>query len=85
MEGVYYLLPDRKQLVCVIDDLKQPNGIIGTPDDKTLYLADMRAGRTYAYDVRPDGTLADKRLFCKLGSDGMTIDDAGNVYLTGKA
>jgi gluconolactonase len=35
-------------------------------------------------ESRPDGTLAGKRLFCKLGSDGMTIDDEGNVYLTGK-
>jgi gluconolactonase len=84
VEGVYYLDPDRKQLVRVADDLKQPNGIIGTPDGKTLYVADIGANRTYAYDIRPDGTLAGKRLFCRLGSDGMTLDDAGNVYLTGK-
>jgi gluconolactonase len=84
VEGVYYLAPDRKQLVRVADDLTQPNGIIGTPDGKTLYVADIRAGRTYAYDIQADGTLANKRLFCKLGSDGMTIDDEGNVYLTGK-
>jgi gluconolactonase len=84
VEGVYYLAPDRRQLVQVIDDLKQPNGIIGTPDGKTLYVADIGAGRTYAYDIQKDGTLANKRLFCELGSDGMTLDDAGNVYLTGK-
>jgi gluconolactonase len=83
-EGVYYLAPDRKQLVRVVDDLKQPNGLIGTPDGKTLYVADIGGGRTYAYDIRPDGTLANKRLFCKLGSDGMTLDSEGNVYLTGK-
>ena len=84
VEGVYYLPPDRQKLVRVIDDLKQPNGIIGTPDGKTLYVADIGASRTYVYDIRPDGTLAEKRLFCKLGSDGMTIDNEGNVYLTGK-
>ena len=84
VEGVYYLAPDRKKLVRVVHDLKQPNGIIGTPDGKTLYVADIGGNRTYAYDVRPDGTLAGKRLFCKLGSDGMTIDNEGNVYLTGK-
>jgi gluconolactonase len=83
-EAVYYLTPDRKKLVRVVDDLKQPNGIIGTPDGKTLYVADIGAGKTYAYDIRADGTLANKRLFCKLGSDGMTLDSAGNVYLTGK-
>jgi gluconolactonase len=84
VEGVYFLAPGGKKLVRVLDDLKQPNGIIGTPDGKTLYVADIGAGRTYAYDIRADGTLANKRLFCKLGSDGMTIDSEGNVYLTGK-
>jgi gluconolactonase len=84
VEGVYFLSPDRGKLVRVIDDLKQPNGIIGTPDGKLLYVADIGAGRTYAYNIQPDGTLADKRLFCKLGSDGMTLDSEGNVYLTGK-
>jgi gluconolactonase len=83
-ECVYYLGPDRKQMVRVVADMKQPNGIIGTPDGKTLYVADIGANRTYAYDIQPEGTLANKRLFCKLGSDGMTIDNEGNVYLTGK-
>jgi gluconolactonase len=84
VEGVYFLAADGKRLVRVLDDLKQPNGIIGTPDGRTLYVADIGADRTYAYDIAPDGSLANKRLFCKLGSDGMTIDDEGNVYLTGK-
>jgi gluconolactonase len=84
VEGVYYLSPDRHKLVRVVEDMKQPNGIIGSPDGKVLYVADIGAGRSYAYDIRPDGKLANKRLFCKLGSDGMTIDDQDNVYLTGK-
>jgi gluconolactonase len=83
-EATYYLSPDRKSLVRVTSDLSQPNGIIGTPDGKTLYVSDIRAGQTFVYDIQDDGTLANKRLFCKLGSDGMTIDDQGNVYLTGK-
>ena len=53
------------ELVRVADDLEQPNGIIGTPDGKTLYVADIRAKKTYAYDIQPDGTLAGKRLFCE--------------------
>jgi gluconolactonase len=81
---VYYLSADRTKLIRVADDLVQPNGIIGTPDGKTLYVADIRARKTYAYDVQPDGSLANKKLFCELGSDGMTIDSGGNVYLTGK-
>ncbi len=84
VQGVYYLSPDRKTLRRVADDLETPNGITGTPDGKTLYVSDLQAKKTYAYEIRPDGSLAGKRLFCELGSDGMTIDDAGNVYLTGK-
>jgi gluconolactonase len=83
-EGVYYLAPDHKKLVRVVDDLVQPNGIIGTPDGKTLYVTDIRARKTYSYTIQADGTLTDKTLFCEMGSDGMTIDDQGNLYLTGK-
>jgi len=81
---VYYLSPDRKRLVRVADDLAQPNGLIGTPDGKRLYVADIRGRKTYAYDVGRDGTLSNRKLFCKMGSDGMTIDSEGNVYLTGR-
>ncbi len=81
---VYYLTPDRKNLSRVATDLTTPNGIIGTPDGKTLFVADLGAKKTFAYHIRPDGSLTDKRLFCAMGSDGMTIDAKGNVYLTGK-
>jgi gluconolactonase len=83
-EGVYYVSADHKTLTRVVDDLQQPNGIIGTPDGKTLYVADIKGNQTFAYDIEQDGTLKNKRLFCKLGSDGMTIDHEGNVYLTGQ-
>ncbi|MGI8971228.1 MAG: SMP-30/gluconolactonase/LRE family protein [Dehalococcoidia bacterium] len=82
-EAVYYLAPGQNTLTRVVDDLEKPNGIIGTPDGKLLYVADIQANKTYAYDIQSDGTLANKRLFCNLGSDGMTIDSEGNVYLTG--
>ncbi len=81
-EAVYYLSPDRQKLVRVIDDLINPNGLIGTPDGKILYVASYGGSGTYAYDIKPDGTLTNKRLFCSMASDGMTIDDEGNVYLT---
>lgn len=83
-QHVYFLSADRQRLTPVAQDLKQPNGLIGSPDGSILYVADIGAARTYAYDVQPDGTLANKRLFCELGSDGMTVDREGNVYLTGK-
>jgi gluconolactonase len=84
-QGVFHFSKDGK-LTRVDGDVKQCNGIIGTPDGKTLYVADIGANKTNAYDIQADGTLKNKRLFCEKGSDGMTIDDAGNVYLTlGKA
>ncbi|PWU20363.1 MAG: gluconolactonase [Verrucomicrobia bacterium] len=82
-ECVYYLTADGKTYKRVIDDMKQPNGIIGTPDGKTLYVSDIGAGKTYSYKIQRDGSLTNKTLFCELGSDGMTIDNKGNVYLTG--
>jgi gluconolactonase len=83
-ECVYHLSADGKTLTRVTEDLKQPNGIIGTPDGKTLYVADIGAQKTYRYSIQSNGALKEKTLFCSLGSDGMTIDDEGNVYLTGK-
>jgi len=82
-QHVYYLSPDRTMLTRVTTDLVQPNGIIGTPDGSYLYVADIGAGKTYRYRVNPDGSLSEKRLFCSMGSDGMTIDTEGNLYLTG--
>ncbi|MCC8094597.1 MAG: SMP-30/gluconolactonase/LRE family protein [Tannerellaceae bacterium] len=83
-QHVYYLSPDRKRLIRVDEELEQPNGIIGTPDGKRLYVADIKAGKTYVYHIQLDGTLTHKRLFAPVGSDGMTMDEQGNVYVTGK-
>lgn len=83
-ERVYYLSPDGKTLKRVANGLVQPNGIIGTPDGKTLYVADIKDRKTYSYQIQPDGSLSSKTLFCEMGSDGMTVDKKGNVYLTGR-
>jgi gluconolactonase len=82
---VYYLLPDLSRLIRVIDDFVQPNGIVGTPDGKILYVADIGASKTWAYDIQPTGSLANKRLLASEGSDGMTMDSEGNVYLTNRS
>jgi gluconolactonase len=84
-EHVYYLSPDRKRIIRVIDDMVRPNGVIGTPDGKLLYVADHGDNKTYRYNINPDGTLTDKRLFTEQGSDGMTLDRNGNLYLTAQA
>lgn len=81
---VYYLSSDHKTLKRIEEELQQPNGIVGTPDGMTLYVADIRGNKTWSYSVKAGGTLADKKLFCEMGSDGMTIDSKGNIYLTGK-
>ncbi|MBG0860231.1 MAG: SMP-30/gluconolactonase/LRE family protein [Bacteroidales bacterium] len=81
---VYYLAPDHKTLRRVAEDLVQPNGIIGTADGKTLYVADIGNKKTWSYMVNSDGSLVDKKLFCEMGSDGMTIDKKGNIYITGR-
>ncbi|MHC4539727.1 MAG: SMP-30/gluconolactonase/LRE family protein, partial [Planctomycetota bacterium] len=83
-QHVYYLTPGRKKLIRIADDLVQPNGIIGTPDGKLLYVADIGDRKTYVYNIEADGTLSGKKLFCSMGSDGMTIDNEGNIYLTGR-
>ena len=82
-EGVYFLDPTHEHLTRVVSDLVRPNGIIGTPNGSTLYVADIDGKKTYRYRIQQDGSLSDKTFFCDPGSDGMTIDNAGNVYLTG--
>jgi gluconolactonase len=82
-ENVYYLSSDRKSITTVAAYFEQPNGIVGTPDGKKLYVADIGTDKTYEYTIQKDGTLAHKKIFCEMGSDGMTVDNQGNVYLTG--
>lgn len=79
---VYYIAPGSKKPARVADDLQRPNGIIGSPDGKRLYVADEKGGKTWSYSVGADGSLSGKKLFAPQGSDGMTIDEQGNVYLT---
>ncbi len=81
VRGVYYLNPEGK-VIRVIQDYKQPNGIVGTPDGKILYVSDISDKKIWKYSINADGTLSNKTLFAPEGSDGMTIDKHGNIYLT---
>ena len=83
-ERVYYLSPDRESVRVVADQFVRPNGLIGTPDGKMLYVADIGDQKTYAFNINEDASLTDRTLFTEMGSDGMTIDNQGNVYLTGQ-
>ena len=81
-EHVYYLPPKSKNAIRVINDMIRPNGLIGTPDGKMLYVADHGSNKTFSYKIEPDGCLLEKTLFVEKGSDGMTIDHNGNIYIT---
>jgi gluconolactonase len=83
-QRVFYLPKDADVPVIVEDTLVQPNGIIGTPDGTQLFVADIGAKKTYRYDITSDHKLTKRQLFCEMGSDGMTLDQEGNLYLTGK-
>jgi gluconolactonase len=79
---VYSLPKGAKQPTRVISDLNTPNGIVGTADGKYLYVADIGAGKTYRYAIDGDGLLGGKQLLMEYGSDGMTLDEKRNIYLT---
>lgn len=83
-QDVYYLPKGKKQAFVVDSTLLQPNGIVGTPDGKYLYVADIRDNKTYKYEIGEDGHLTNRQLFVHQGSDGMTLDANGDVYITGR-
>jgi gluconolactonase len=81
-EDTYYVSKEgevtRVSTVC-----EKPNGILLTPDGKTLYLADNRKRVLYKYDVLGPGKLANETLWIDIGAgpDGMTLDAKGNLYI----
>ncbi len=81
IEGVYYY-SRRGKTTRVIEDVARPNGVLLSNDRKTLYVADTVGKKIYAYDVTGEGTIAKQREFAPIGSDGLTIDERGNLYAT---
>ncbi len=83
VEAVYYV--DRNGKISqVAPGLVKPNGILTSPDDRILYIADPGAEKIYAYDIEGPGQLANQREFASVGSDGLSIDKLGNLYVTWK-
>jgi gluconolactonase len=82
-QKVYYLPKGSHQPIIVDSIIKKPNGIVGTPDGKYLYVADIGANKTYKYTINKSGTLSDRQLVIQQGADGITLDEEGNIYLCG--
>lgn len=83
-QHVYYLPNGSKKAIIVDNKLVMPNGIIGSADGKNLFVADIGDKKTYKYTIKKDGSLSERKLFTGMGSDGMTLDNKGNLYLTGR-
>jgi gluconolactonase len=87
--GVYRLASDGK-LTLLVKDLVLPNGIAFSPDEQKLYVNNSEAKYIAVFDVKPDGTVTNERLFADLKDasqggvpDGLKVDLEGNVYSTG--
>lgn len=85
-QGVFRLGTASK-VTLLIKDLGQPNGLAFSPDGRKLYVDDSERKDIHVYDVDRGGTVSGGRLFAKLEGpgvpDGMRIDMAGNVFVTG--
>ena len=87
---VVYISPDGKATT-VAKEVVTPNGIILSPDEKTLYVSEYVPKNIVSYTVGEGGSLSEKNLFAKMddglpelkGADGMCVDRAGNVYCAG--
>jgi gluconolactonase len=75
----------------LIDDLPNPNGVILSPNEKTLYVIPSGQKQMMAYSVEGPGKLGKGKVFCELaqakegangGGDGLTVDEKGNLYIT---
>ncbi len=89
--GVFRVAPDGR-LQLLSSDLKGPNGLAFSPDERYLYVGnwDTEKKIVMRYDVRPDGTLANGSVFFDMTSapgedalDGLKVDQQGNVYVSG--
>lgn len=91
-QGVFRVAPGGGEPQLLVDDFGQPNGLCFSPDESVLYINDTPGALIRVFDVKPDGTLDNDRLFLgDIGTgeleggapDGMKCDERGNVYVTG--
>ena len=88
-EAVFRLDLENSSLTLLLDDMINPNGLCFSPDESLLYINDTPRRHIRVFDVEPDGSISNDRLFAELihddpgGPDGMKVDVEGNVYCTG--
>src|SRR3989475_9058424 len=91
-QGVYRIAPGGGDPQLLVDDFDQPNGLCFSPDESLLYINDTPRAHIRVFDVHPDGTIANGRMFFEhIGSgvieegnpEGMKCDERGNIYVTG--
>lgn len=102
-DGVYFTLPGAHPpgilyipaggKATFLGEVKSPHGIQLSPDEKTLYVADINNEYLVAYDVQPDGKLTNRRDFGKYSgvkptangfdseADGVAVDSEGRIYV----
>ena len=95
-QAVYYVSPTGS-VISVADNINRPNGILLSPDERTLYVNDSAGEYLLAYDIQPDGTVRNRSNFATYvgvrrtsdgivsGADGLAVDSEGRVYTTSNA
>ena len=95
--AVFYIRPDGGDVIKVAEDIERPNGVLLSPDQKVLYVANTLGDSVLAFDVQADGMLTNRRAFAMLegvvktptgirsGADGLAIDSEGRVYVASLA
>lgn len=82
VRALYYLPPEGNPLRRVAEGFINPNGVVGTLDGKRLYVSDTEKKEIYAFDILDDGSLSNRKVFVPEYSDGMTLDELNNLYIT---
>jgi sugar lactone lactonase YvrE len=82
--GIIALVTPEGSARQVADDLEFPNGMVVTPDNSTLIIAESFAGRLTAFDIAADGSLSNRRVWADLGGpgngDGICLDAEGAIW-----
>jgi len=67
----------------VADNIMFPNGMVITPDNSTLVIAESWAHRLTAFDIADDGSLSNRRVWAQVDGDGICLDADGAIWCSG--